>query len=403
MMGGMSIHMQAVGPSTAELSRGVRSGSRKRAALLCAVAAMMILSDCYALFGSRISALKYVALALLALTCLTNAVSTPVPKNRMMIAAIAVAMLVLEIPYQMGLDQMLLPIGLFALLGVVICFSSTVLRTREGLLVIGLFSMMLVVVLLLISWRECLAQWRFYVGIGRPRLKGCFSNPNSLGGISSIALIMCIYGTPSTIWEVRLRKLFILLAGAAIILSGSRTSILMVVGFIMLFAYQIALRKTVDSRIRLLFLFGAMMVAAICIVGLYRTVQYDAAVTGRLQSLYSMRGEGRQLLVGLGYVSSKEVNLLTEAAGGVVDMLPVSLFYKVGIIGIIAYSLLLISTGAGIKQENKPAYYAFLFAIALQAIGESYLSSVMSFPSCFIWVLLSSLPLIVMEGTANKQ
>ena len=142
---------------------------------------------------------------------------------------------------------------------------------------------------------------------------------------------------------------------------------------------------------------GFILVVALALVGLYVLLIGDSSTSQRLRTLFAIRLENYQALFGLGYVASGEISLISGAAGGAVDMLYVSLFYRVGIVGIAAYCLLIFGSWIGIKKENKQLYLAFLVSICLQALGESYLSSIMSFPSCFIWVLLSSLPLMSVQ------
>ena len=257
-----------------------------------------------------------------------------------------------------------------------------------------MFCSLLIVILLIVSWESCIYQWRFYVSVGRPRLKGCFSNPNSLGGISACTLIMCLIGRPAIGKGPWLRRLGIALSSATMMLSGSRTSMLMVVGFFAMSLYQLARTKSHDSRVRTLLFIGSGVLVVAAFFVLRAMLRNDTAVSIRLRSLLRLSGEGAQFLFGLGYMGSKDISTITSAAGGVVDMLPVSLFYRVGVVGIFAYCLLLYGTHFGVKPENITFYFAFLFAVLLQGVGESYLSSVMSYPSCFIWVLLSALPLM---------
>lgn len=112
----------------------------------------------------------------------------------------------------------------------------------------------------------------------------------------------------------------------------------------------------------------------------------------RLESLASVSSERASMLVGLGYVSSSEITSVTQAAGGVVDMLWVSLLYRVGVVGYIAYFLYFLAAYRGaFESKNKWLIIAFLTAVLLQSVAESYLSSVMSFVSWFIWAFGSAL------------
>ena len=170
-----------------------------------------------------------------------------------------------------------------------------------------------------------------------------------------------------------------------------------------LVAYQRNKALATDYRARVLLLMAVLSVALISLWNLSQSLTGDVTVAARLNSLFRIDFATDHSLFGFGYVSSENISILTEEAGGAVEMLWVSLFYRVGIMGILAYILLFIATSYGNGCGLKAYYIALVFSVLIQSLGESYLSSIMSFPSCFIWVLLSSLPMLVVTSSETDD
>lgn len=85
-------------------------------------------------------------------------------------------------------------------------------------------------------------------------------------------------------------------------------------------------------------------------------------------------------------------------------MLWVSLLYRVGAVGYIAYALYFFAAYKGaFKSKNKWLIIAFLSVVLLQSMAESYLSSVMSFVSWFIWAFGSALPTFDSIGEREQE
>lgn len=367
--------------------------NKRRIILTGVIALCMILSDCVFLLGPRIASMKYLGLVILMALGIFFSDSICIRKSRIVLVCIGECVLIVEMLFQNGAYVSARTIAFFVGIGLVILLSPSLLQTRNDVLQIGLIAAFIITLLMCISWRECLAQWHYYVSIGRPRLKGCFSNPNSLGGTSSMALIQCRVGEPCTRKQASFRTFASCLMFVMVLLSGSRTSLLMIVGFFVVQAYSEGAAWKDDRRIAVLLGMLTIVFSAAVTVWLVQTLKNDVTVGQRLSPLANMNtGTLKQTLFGIGYVGSDNVRVLNDEAAGFVEMLPVSLFYRVGLVGISAYVILLFATSLGLKGHT--LYVPVLFAVILQCLGESYLSSIMSYPSCFIWVLLSVLPMM---------
>ena len=120
----------------------------------------------------------------------------------------------------------------------------------------------------------------------------------------------------------------------------------------------------------------------------FQSVLDDYTLTGRIIGWNNLGS--LESFFGYGYASSSDASLITSVAGGNVEMLWMSAYYRVGIVGMIAYGVMLIGA-TWTKTKKGYLIFAFLIFLLAQSLGESYLTSVMSFPSLFEWLILASL------------
>lgn len=350
----------------------------------------MILSDCFQFFGSWIVLLKYVALAVMVCYLLSTGARERFDPVRIAFAVAGVAILVLEVVFQEPDCSSLRSIGLFCLVGFFAVLGSRAFGSYEIVYRCGLCCTLLIGILLLLSYSECVRQMTFYLSTGRLRLKGCFSNANSLGHIAAVVSFMAIAARirfASSKREKRLSEVSLLLCLGYVLLSGSRTALACVVSFLAVASYFSVEERFKTRNARIL----GRLVVVVVVLGVL-AISFQSVLDGYLLSgrIIGWTGIGtKESFTGYGYVSSAGAAELVSIAGGPIEMLWMSVYYRVGIIGILAYALIFAASIYG-KGNKGYLLFALLVALFVQAIGESYLTSVMSFPSLFDWLLLGS-------------
>ena len=377
-----------------------------RTGILCLASALLILSDCVDMLGSWAFNLKYGGVVLLGLLCVYDAVTKGVDRRKLVLGLIALALLVGIMPFQTGSFSAVQATGLFLAVFALACLSSSVIESPQQLIFVFGFCVLLIVILLIISHESVASQFRLYLNVGRPRIKGCFSNPNSLGNIAAMlcmGIACCGFALPKKSRKV-VTVLFV--ASAVLVLaSGSRTALITVGGFFASYWFASLLLFRKDIRMRYLLILLALVVLAILVYMTSQLLANDQPFLLRIRSLQSITIGSPQSFVGLGYVSSQGSAQLGAAAGGVTDMLYVSLFYRVGLIGMLAYALFVAGAVCGPRGKGSSRLrltLAILVALLFQSFGESYFSSVMSFVSCFDWIALSSFPNVVAQMQRAK-
>ena len=349
------------------------------------------------LLGDEAYDLKYLGLICLGLLVFAKSINGGVPRKKFLLCAAGLLLLLLCIPFQIGAFSRSQAIAMYGGLFFIACFSSCLNLTGRNVYRFALFSLVLVVALLLISYDDCVSQFDYYRSIGRPRLKGCFSNPNSLGGISATIVMLLVVGRRCRTDGRPRRMSFygaLLLAFAALLLSGSRTAWLMIAAFFTLLAYYDLRSKAKFRGDR--FVLGLLLCvfAGVVVVSVWYGLEGDVSSGMRLEALKDIEFNGITSFVGIGYVASSGISQVAEQAGGAVDMLWVSGYYKVGLVGITGFLLLIrgslqpSSLGAKLMM---PLAVAFAAALFVQSLGESYLFTVMSFVSATNWLMLSSI------------
>ena len=371
--------------------------------LLCVALICMLLSDCYSQFGAWIADLKLVGIALVGVVCVASAGSDGIPRSRLFLGLIALALLIICIPFQTGSFSLIESLALYVAVFGLACLSGSLIKSWQQLLVVALVALTVVVVLMIIGQDLSARQWSFYVGVGRPRIKGPFSNPNSLGHTATMIGVMFFAALQAEDLRASLRAVAGLgLVGSVVLLwfSDSRTAMGVLAAFALFSIVLGLVRHSEQTGVRVLLF-------VVLVLGVWGTwalisndLTTDASFSLRWEALMKIRVENLQSFVGIGYITSKDISQLTTVANGATDMLYVSLFYRAGIIGYLSYLLFVAAAaaGAGTSRAGRDMAIAVIVALALQAMGESYLSSVMSFASVLDWVLLACLPTIARES-----
>lgn len=366
------------------------------AAVLSLVAVLLLASDCVTKFGAGISSLKIPALLIFAGYGVVLALVERVDKRKILLCLVATVVLYLEMPFQDALESYTSQLLFFALLAVTVVCAPLVLDSKATLRRVFVVSFVFVVLMMIWSIPDIISQLHFYSSTSRLRIKGCFSNPNSLGHISAFLVIMFVSSAPARIVPVKKKNaansfLIISVLLLFIVASGSNTALIETIAFLALVFIGSRFDRF-TPRARTLCALLLIVSFAVVLISLFNWAVSQETFRMRLESLASVSSERASMFVGLGYVSSSEITSVTQAAGGVVDMLWVSLLYRVGVVGYIAYFLYFLAAYRGaFESKNKWLIIAFLTAVLLQSMAESYLSSVMSFVSWFIWAFGSAL------------
>lgn len=366
------------------------------AAVLSLVVVLLLASDCVTKFGAGISSLKIPALLIFAGYGVVLALVERVDKRKILLCLVATAVLYLEMPFQDALESYTSQLLFFALLAVTVVCAPLVLDSKATLRRVFVASFVFVVLMMIWSIPDIISQLHFYSSTSRLRIKGCFSNPNSLGHISAFLVIMFVSSAPARIAPDKKKIaansfLIISVLLLFIVASGSNTALIETIAFLALVFIGSRFDRF-TPRARTLCALLLIVSFAVVLISLFNWAVSQETFRMRLESLASVSSERASMLVGLGYVSSSEITSVTQAAGGVVDMLWVSLLYRVGVVGYIAYFLYFLAAYRGaFESKNKWLIIAFLTAVLLQSVAESYLSSVMSFVSWFIWAFGSAL------------
>ena len=378
-----------------------------RTVLLCAFSALMILSDCMYLLGDWAYNLKYAGIVLVCGLCVYDAVTKGVSKKKLALGVVALVLLVVEFPFQTGSFSMLQAFGLYCGVFVLACLSCNLFDSTRQLLIVCLFATVLVLVLLALTFDTIVVQLWYYMGVGRPRIGGAFSNPNSLGHIAAIIFIgvVCARKGERFMKVLNVTSIVLLLVTFVLVIaSGSRGALLTALGFVAGYYVLRGISAIADRRLRILASVFSICVVAAGVAVLMTVGAGDESMGYRLETIKSIDFTHPSSLWGIGYVSSQGVRQLLYAANGKVDTLFISLYFRVGIVGIVAYVLLVVAAMKAERPMGSRVWclaFALLFAILIQSSAESYFSSIMSFVSCFDWIALSAFPHLIAREEAG--
>lgn len=371
--------------------------SALRPAVLSIVVILLLLSDCITKFGTSISGLKIPALLLFAGYGVVLALMERMDKKKILFCLVATMILYAEMPFQDALGSVTNQMLFFGLLAVTVMCAPLVINSKTTLRRAFIAAFVFYSVMMVWSIPDIINQLHFYSATSRLRIMGCFSNPNSLGHITAFLIIMLVSSMPDRVENHKKRYSAKTLSVMAVLLffivaSGSNTALIETISFISL----VFIGNKYDgfsSRAKTLCVLLLFVSLALVSASLFNWAINQETFLMRLNTLTTVNSDKVSLLTGLGYVSSSGISSVTQAAGGAVDMLWVSLLYRVGLIGYFAYAIYFFAAYCGAtRSKNAWLIIAFLAVVFLQSMAESYLSSVMSFVSWFIWAFGSALP-----------
>ena len=373
---------------------------------LAVFSGLMIISDCYALFGAVTLYFKYFALIVLAIYMAANACRKGLSKYALVLSLVGLTLLIVSVPFQTASFSIVQSFGLYLLVFCFAAFSRSLSATRREIAVVSIFSAVLVLVLCLVSFQDCISQ--LSSGFSRLRMKGCFSNANSLGHICSILIILHValyeLGLEKKLKKVIIFDIFFLTI--ILLLTGSQTARYVTLSYIALRLYFNKIienplcSKNLKAMATIALIAGMISLCYLAPINLAKSNTFML----RFETLVKMNLQDPRLLFGFGYVSSDGVAEIVTEAGGAVEMLFVSLIYRVGIVGLFAYLLLWSACFVGSDwRSSHGALISVIVALFLQSVGESYMSSVMSFVSAWDWLLLSLIPSMYLLSLKKGQ
>lgn len=376
---------------SASQKRNVIQGYRRRKTGTHAwlIASLLIASDCATLFGFVSVVMKFIALSYFVLRSIFGQSKRRLRRLSLLLAIVGFTILVFETPFQSGNFSKVSSIGLYFLILNASLFAGRLIVDDEELFRCVIVCTILVCSLMIVSLPMIREQLAFRVGLDdRIRIKGCFSNENSLGhicamlGVLSVSAVIRLGGQSKVIFAWICCGINLILC----IASGSRTALIIFIAFIIICLYHNMRKKCGKQTYRVVL---DIITSVVTIIILYIVI--PLAIESFNESLrVGVINNFTAALWGVGYASSKQIEAITSFAGGSTEMLFISLFYRVGFIGMLAY--LMIFAASFISREKYDFIsFAVLVFLVLQMIGESYISSVMSFVSFFDWVILSGL------------
>lgn len=354
------------------------------------IASLLIMSDCATLFGFISTVMKYVALCYFVFKSLLRQSKKELKKEALLLAIVGFSMLVIETPFQSGNFSKIPSIGLYALVLIASLFAGQIIDDDNDLVKCVTVCTILVCILMVMSIpmiREQINFFRTYYG-GRIRVKGCFSNENSLGHICAMLGVLGV----SAIIRLKRQSKPVLMMICCIsnlllcIASGSRTALITFLAFLLICLYFNLRKKLIIQAHRIMLDFISGIVVLIIIYEVIPIAVESFNESGRLGEIKG----SVEALWGVGYASSEQIGAITSVAGGHTEMLFISLYYRVGILGMMAYLIIFVSSFIS-REKYDYVSFAVLIFLVLQMVGESYISSVMSFVSFFDWVILSGL------------
>lgn len=236
-------------------------------------------------------------------------------------------------------------------------------------------------------------------GIGsRIRIYGSFSHPNALGSIIMICLLSGIIYL-STIEMISKKEKIIsfficITLWIQVMLTDSRGYQILFLIIIMI--YLLKLNTNINILGKYL-IFCLVSIASIYFIYFFWNyyANQDASYTSRLLGLKNLNLTGIRYWVGYGMVSSSEIDY-SILDGGSMEIAWVKMFYKVGIIGVMLFILLLLKVFFNVvKIKNSKiryAFYATYISFLIGSLVESSLVTIFNANPIFIWISLGAIP-----------
>lgn len=280
---------------------------------------------------------------------------------------------------------------------VLICWTlhgHEIIKSTKHIFAAGMGIVLGIIVGLAYSKGELLVQLSGLYN-SRARLWGAFTHPNHLGAAATAAIIaMTCYFVLSG-WKKR-RIVPILLMGLMILTlleTKSRTALIMVITFFTIYRMQF-MKKLSSSMRPIVWILLIILAGWIAYSFFTGYAQEDAAYSARLNIFDTMIVTPKTFLVGNGMVDAASLNR-ENAAGGSMEIGWVMLFYKNGVIGLIAYVYIIGHMIARIKRisslKQRWLAWAVLGSMMIGTFGEAYIVNITNISPMLEWILLGAL------------
>ena len=232
----------------------------------------------------------------------------------------------------------------------------------------------------------------------RVRVYGSFTHPNALGSI----IIMCLISGMiylSTIDKISNKQkkvsiVFCLFLIFQLILTDSRGYLILFVVIISIYFLKNTSNKSILYKYTIFLVLSILGIYFIYFFWNYYIIE-DASYLSRLQGFNSLNLSGIKYWFGYGMVSSNDINY-EILDGGSMEIAWVKMLYKVGMIGVVLFILILLKvffTSKKIKNcKIKYAFYATYFSFLVGSLVESSLVTIFNANPILIWISLSSIP-----------
>lgn len=350
---------------------------------------------------SAFDKLKYIGLILILSTIYIEVLRNGIEKKHSVWISILFSIFIYEILFQnLSNFQVINAIFYYVTLLTISILGKNILKSGEDFLycTIGIFVANIIGFL----YSPSLLIQQFTENSSRFRIYGSFSHPNALASTINICLISWIIYL-STIKNITKKEkivtiTLIIILMFQLILTNSRgyifLSIFMIVCYISKGYARENTKKNKIRRILILYFF----IITILLIIYYFIKTYaikDASYLYRLSGVKNLKLKGLRYLFGYGMVSSNEIDY-SILDNGSMEIAWLKMFYKVGIIGVICFIILVIKIfidGIKIKDKKiKYAFYATYFSFLIGSFVESNLVTIFNANPIFMWLCLSAIP-----------
>lgn len=363
----------------------------------------------------NLASIKYIGI-LVTIAIVIKNLNGIIEKRRAIVSLIVLTILISSCLFQdTTILQKMISIGFYFVLVFWLFFGEKIFR-NTGSIKSALFGITSATFLgIMLTWSDRSMQLSNYFN-SRSRVWWGFTHANTLGSIAECMIIgaLCVLFINKGIIG-RKKKVFyyvcLILAGVYLLqVTDSRTAMISVIALV--FVMGTSLLKKVDAVTR--FFLVLFFVLLVCIISYKFLTGYaltDEAFTARLNAFSDMKVNPLTFFVGNGMVDTSELNM-ANANGGHGEIALVQLFYKNGILGVIAYILIFGYLFLRINQikssRRRKLSNAVIIALLVGSIGEAFLVNITNVLPMFLFILLSSLIFgdydsdDIQAGSANK-
>lgn len=275
-------------------------------------------------------------------------------------------------------------------------FGYKVIKEQEDILGSAVGILMGLIFGLIISFDIVISQMNSIYN-SRNRMWGGFSHPNQLASIAlsaCIGIILYLYLNGSLNINKKILLYFSIVISIIILyLTKARTSWIAVIVFFVVLNINKIQRWNNRSKIlfHMVFIFGSLF------IGYYYYTEYALSTDSylvRLRIFDTMRVSWKTFFVGNGMTNASSLDR-SNSGDGAMEIGWIMLFYKNGIIGIIAYLCIFWNWWKGILKSNdykiKYAFSAVFFSFLITSFGEAFIAAITNVLPMFFLIIMSSL------------